>query len=216
MKSLGSLFQVGYYYFCYYFSVYYHVKKLIGLIHAMAIFIMFCIACVAARFLGWFSFLVSIYNQCGLLGLEGERKTKNYFEKDNREGAKRSKVEELGSSQSSCTRQNRKCWSKSVVALCTYWRDKTWWEKKEACIQPIDIFETPLLANQVCLLFRLLANGVPKTLMGLNAGCFSHSFLPPLAPPSPPFFFGLTTVPLSRGCISYFTNHKEKNSPKLQ
>ena len=28
MKSLGSLFQVGYYYYCYYFSVYYHVKKI--------------------------------------------------------------------------------------------------------------------------------------------------------------------------------------------
>ena len=98
----------------------------------MAIFIMFCIACVAARFLAWFSFLVRIYNQCALLGLEGERKTKNYFEKDNQEGAKQSKVEELGSSQSSCTRQKRKCWSKRVVALCAHWLDKTWGEKQEA------------------------------------------------------------------------------------
>ena len=98
----------------------------------MAISIMFCIACVAARFLGWFSFLVRIYNQHSLLGLEGERKTKNYLEKDNRERAKQSKVEELGSSQSSCTRQKRKCWSNSMVALCAYWRDETWWEKEEA------------------------------------------------------------------------------------
>ena len=128
MKSLGSLFQVSYYYYCYYFSVYYHVKKIL----AMAIFIMFCIACVAARFLGWFSFLVRIYNQCSLLGVEGERKTKNYFEKDNQEGAKQSKLEELGSSQSSCTRQKRKCWSKSAVTLCAHWLDKTWWEKEEA------------------------------------------------------------------------------------
>ena len=28
MKSLGSLFQVGHYYYCYYFTVYYHVKKI--------------------------------------------------------------------------------------------------------------------------------------------------------------------------------------------
>ena len=81
----------------------------------MAIFIMFCITCVAARFLGWFSFLVRIYNQCSLLGVEGERKTKNYFEKDNQEGAQQSKVEELGSSQSSCTR-----WRETVG-------QKGWW-----------------------------------------------------------------------------------------
>ena len=48
-------------------------KRLISLIHAMAIFIMFWIAWVAARFLGWFSFLFRIYNQCCLPGLEGER-----------------------------------------------------------------------------------------------------------------------------------------------
>ena len=36
---------------------------------------------------------------------EGERKTKNYLEKDCRERAKQSRVEELGSSQSGCTRQ---------------------------------------------------------------------------------------------------------------
>ena len=36
---------------------------------------------------------------------EGERKTKNYLEKDYRERVKQSRVEELGSSQSGCTRQ---------------------------------------------------------------------------------------------------------------
>lgn len=85
----------------------------------MAIFIMFCIACVAARVLGRFSFLVRIYNQCALLGLEGERKTKNYFEKDNQEGAKQSKVEELGSSQSSCTRRRESVGKKGGGLMCS-------------------------------------------------------------------------------------------------
>ena len=164
----------------------------------MAIFIMFCMACVAARFFGWFSFLVHIYNQCGLLGLEGERKTKNYLEKDNWERAKQSKVEELGSSQSSCTRQKRKCWSNSVVALCAYWRDETWWEKEGAgpAFNPLIFLKHPF---QPVRLLHLLANGVPNNLMGLNAGCFSHSFLPPLAPLCSHRFL---VWPLFRFCVA--------------
>lgn len=41
--------------------------------------------------------------------------------------------------------------------------------------------------------------------------------LPPSACPTLPLSFsGVTTVLPSHGCISYLTNHKEKNTPKLQ
>ena len=42
-----------------------------------------------------------------------------------------------------------------------------------------------------------------------KTGGFSHCPSPP-----PPSFSSLTTVQLSRGCISYLTSHKRKNSPK--
>ena len=43
-------------------------------------------------------------------------------------------------------------------------------------------------------------------------GGFSHPLLP--FPPPPPSFSGSTSVQLLRGCISYFTNHKRKKTPK--
>ena len=43
-------------------------------------------------------------------------------------------------------------------------------------------------------------------------GGFSHPLLP--FPPPPPSFSGSTSVQLLRGCISYFTSHKRKKTPK--
>ena len=56
---------------------------------------------------------------------EGMRKTKNYLEKDSRERAKQSWVEELGSTKWAA--QNWKHWSDNVEALCAYYHDETWW-----------------------------------------------------------------------------------------
>ena len=176
----------------------------------MAIFIMFCIACVAARFLAWFSFLVRIYNQCALLGLEGERKTKNYFEKDNQEGAKQSKVEELGSSQSSCTR-----WRESVG-------QKGWWpyvltgsirheeKRRKRGLHSTHWYFWNTTSGQSGMSFVLpAAKWSSKNSHGVECRLF-FPLLPPSACPTLPLSFsGVTTVLPSHGCISYLTNHKE-------
>ena len=59
--------------------------------------------CAMENWLGCERLLYSIRMDSGRS--EGKRKTKKYLEKDSRERAKQSGVEELGGSQSGCTRQ---------------------------------------------------------------------------------------------------------------
>ena len=218
MKSLGSLFQVGYYYFCYYFSVYYHVKKINQ----------------SNSCYGYFHYVLYSLCSCKVFGVIFVFGSYLESMRPPRVGGREEDQKLLweGQSRRSETKQGgRAGWgvAKAVALDEESVGQKGWWpyvltgsirheeKSRKRGLHSTHWYFWNTTSGQSGMPFVLpAAKWSSKNSHGVECRLF-FPLLPPSACPTLPLSFsGVTTVLPSHGCISYLTNHKEKNTPKLQ